>query len=276
MGLNPFRGIEMGKSTGPRTPKGKARSSRNAAKHWIESGRILPCEQKEAAILRSGFAEDFNPQGTSENELMDDLAMNRLIKRRIDIAYTREFSKAAVEKDMKYAEDIERPTTQYWIRFAGGRHWLAREHGERLRPGDCIAALQVMKKGIGDNGPRPQDATALQRIYGDQPTQYAALLMHELVPVVEKQTVQDGKSETADEKQRKESILDALESEIEIQNIREELEDRLDEIENVSDIQEPPDHTLDTLVRYRTANTREFNILLNSLERIRKLRVGAT
>ena len=96
--------------------------------------------------------------------------------------------------------------------------------------------------------------------------------MHELVPVVEKQTVQDGKSETADEKQRKESILDALESEIEIQKIREEFEDRLDEIESVSDIQEPPGPTLDTLSRYRAANTREFTVLLNSLERIRKLR----
>jgi hypothetical protein len=266
----------MGKSTGPRTPGGKVRASRNAAKHWIESGRILPGEQKQAAILRSGLAEYFNPQGMIENELIDDLTMNRLIKRRIDIADTREYSKAAVEKDKKYADHIEHPITQYWIRFAGGRHWLAREHGERLRPDGCIAALQVLKKGIGDNGPQPQDAAALQRIYGDQPTRYAAFLMHELVPVVEKQSVQDGKSETADEKQRKESILDALENEIEIQKIREEFEDRLDDIENASDIQEPPRPALETLLRYRAANTREFNVLLNSLERIRKLRADGT
>lgn len=76
----------MGKSTGPRTPRGKARSSQNAAKHWIDSGRILRSEQKEAAILRSAFAEDFNPQGKIEDEVIDDLTFNRLIKRRIDIA----------------------------------------------------------------------------------------------------------------------------------------------------------------------------------------------
>jgi hypothetical protein len=61
----------MGKSTGPRTPGGKARSSKNAAKHWIESRRILPDEQEEAAILRSGFEEDFKPEGLIEHEIID-------------------------------------------------------------------------------------------------------------------------------------------------------------------------------------------------------------
>ena len=79
-------------------PKGKARSSQNAAKHWIESRRILPEEQEEAAILRNGFEEDFKPDGLIEHEIIDDLVLNRLHKRRIDIATTREFSKATVEK----------------------------------------------------------------------------------------------------------------------------------------------------------------------------------
>ena len=263
----------MGKSTGPRTPGGKVRASRNAAKHWIESGRILPGEQKQAAILRSEFAEYFNPQGAIENELIDDLTMNRLIKRRIDIADTREYSKAAIEKNKKFAEDIERPTVQYWIRFAEGKYWLAREHGERLRPDDCIAALEVLKRGIKDDGPQPSDVTALRRIYGDQPTENAAYVMHKLIRVGKNQTVQEWKEEFGDVK---DSILAALEAEIETQKLREESEDRLDEIENVSDIQEPPGPALDTLLRYRAANAREFNVLLNSLERVRKLRGNGT
>lgn len=99
----------MSKSTGPRTPKGKSRSSRNAAKHWIEAGRILPDEQQDAAVLRYGFEEDFKPQGLMEEEVIDDLVFNRLIKRRIDIAFTREFSKASIETIIKEMELRERP-----------------------------------------------------------------------------------------------------------------------------------------------------------------------
>ena len=98
----------MGKSTGPRTAKGRARSSQNAAKHWIESRRILPEEQDEAAILRSGFDADFKPEGLIEQEIIDDLVFNRLHKRRIDSACTREFSKAIVEKTIELRENNER------------------------------------------------------------------------------------------------------------------------------------------------------------------------
>jgi hypothetical protein len=59
----------MVKSTGPRTPRGKARSSLNAAKHWIECRRILPDEREQAAILRRGFEIDFKPEGLIEHEI---------------------------------------------------------------------------------------------------------------------------------------------------------------------------------------------------------------
>jgi hypothetical protein len=262
----------MGNSTGPRTPKRKARSSRNAAKHWIESGRILPGELKEAAILRSEIAEYFNPQGMIENELIDDLTMNRLIKRRIDIADTREYSKATTEKEMQFVEDIERANLQYWLRAAGRRYWPEREKGERLRATQCIAALAALKRRIGDRGPQPEDVEVLRCIFGDQPTEHAALAVNEFIPIVEKHTVQDGKADPTDDMQRKEDILEALQCEINMQKEREEIENKLEAIEIASDIQEPPGPALHTLLRYRAANTREFNVLLNSLERIRKLR----
>src|SRR5271157_1762362 len=105
----------MGKSTGPVTPRGKARSSQNAARHWIEAGRILPEEQQDAAILRNGFTEVFNPQGLIEHEIVDDLTLNRLIRRRNDIAFTREFSKAGIEKRVKMLDIAERSAIQYWL-----------------------------------------------------------------------------------------------------------------------------------------------------------------
>jgi hypothetical protein len=266
----------MGKSTGPRTPRGKARSSQNAAKHWVVSGRILPGEQKEAAILRSEFAEDFKPQGKVENELIDDLTFNRLIRRRIDIAFTRGYSKAAVEKERKLHENYERSATHFWLRAAGRRDWPQREQGERVRPELCIAALENLKRQIGDHGPQPQIEADLRCIYGDQPTEHAALAMYELTPAVKKkQTVQDGTAETADEKDRKDSLLDTLETEIEMQKGLEKLENDLEAIEGAWDLQEPPDPTLDILLRYRASNTREFKLLLDSLQRVRSLRRSA-
>jgi hypothetical protein len=61
----------MGQS-GPKTRNGKLRSSRNSAKHWIESHRILPHEENDAAILRSGLIADFKPQGLLELEVIED------------------------------------------------------------------------------------------------------------------------------------------------------------------------------------------------------------
>lgn len=86
------------KHTGPRTPFGKKRSSRNAAKHWLTTKGILPQEGNEAAVLREKFEEDLAPTSFIEIELIDDLVFCRLVKRRIDNAFTREFRKAAVAK----------------------------------------------------------------------------------------------------------------------------------------------------------------------------------
>jgi hypothetical protein len=258
----------MGKPTGPRTPRGKARSSQNAAKHWIESRRILPDEQEEAAILRSGFEQDFKPEGLIEHEIIDDLVFNRLHKRRIDIVMTREFSKATVETAIELRENKERPVARYWLRLANvpGRHLI--ESAERVPPDLCIDALQGLMKRIVDRGPQPEDLGLLRTFYGDQPTEHAALTMNLLTDV------RAGQSEKDEVTRRKlqGSVLEALQTEVEVQKNRMELASKLLAIECASDLREPTRDTLETLQRYRTANMREFTRLLDSLERIRRLR----
>jgi hypothetical protein len=175
----------MSKSTGPRTPRGKARSSQNAAKHWIESRRILPEEQEEAAVLRRGFEADFKPEGLIEHEIVDDLAFNRLHKRRIDIVMTREFSRATIEKAIELRENNERPAARYWLRQANVLGGHSAEPAERVPPGLCISALQGLMKRIGHRGPQPEDLELLRTVYGDQPTEHAALTMHLLTEVRE-------------------------------------------------------------------------------------------
>jgi hypothetical protein len=265
----------MGKSTGPRTPRGKVRSSQNAAKHWIESGRILPEEQREAAILRSGFAQDFKPESLIEHEVIDDLTFNRLIKRRIDIAFTREFSKASIETTIKELDRDERSATQYWLRIAGlgNEYQTDRETAERLWPAGCISVLQGLQRSIRKRGVQPEDLATLRAAYGDQPTENAALAMYDLVPIAGKKTEEDKPAEAVDEAGLKKDILETLQTEIRQQEIREGLAKRIFDIEGASDIQEPPRPALETLLRYRAANTREFKDLLDSLERIRRLRL---
>jgi hypothetical protein len=260
----------MGKATGPRTTKGKARASQNAAKHWIESGRILPHEEREAAILRNGFIEDFKPEGASEHEVIDDLVFNRLTKRRIDIAFTREFSKANIQQMMNWMENQERSGALFPLRSddVRGKHRAGREWGERLRPDLCIGALEALRQRIGDHGPRPEDLSAFCQIYGDEPTENAAWIMSTLREIADERAV----DETANTTGHKEDILEMIEAEIERQKLREELSTDIDAIEWASDIQEPPGPTLETLLRYRAANTREFKDLLGTLELIRQLR----
>jgi hypothetical protein len=267
----------MGKATGPRTPRGKARASQNAVRHWIESGRILPEEQQEAVILRGGFTEDFKPQSLIEHEITEDLTLNRLIRRRIDIAFTREFSKASIDATIKELDRDERSASQYWLRIAGlGNEYRSdREPAERLRPAGCIEALKGLQRRIRERGVEPQDLAVLRAAYGDQPTENAALAMYELISVAEKETEQDKTAEAKAEAGHKKQILETLENEIQQQQIREALQKRIFNIEGASDIQEPPRPALETLLRYRAANVRELKDLLDSLERVRNLRRSA-
>jgi hypothetical protein len=261
----------MGKSTGPRTARGKARSSRNSGKHWIESGRILPDEQEEAAILRSGFEEDFKPEGLIEHEIIDDLVFNRLHKRRIDIVMTREFSKATVEKAIELRENNERPVARYFLRMANVLGRYSAEPAERVRPDVCINVLEALLKRIGDRGPQSEDLALLRTVYGDQPTEHAALTMRLLTDVPAGQSEKD---EVA-RRNLQESVLETLQTEVEVQRNRLELANNLLAIEGASDLTEPPRNTLETLLRYRTSNMREFTHLMDSLERIRRLRRSA-
>jgi len=276
-GLLPYEGSKMSKSTGPRTPRGKARSSQNAAKHWIQSGRILPEEQREAAILRSGFAEDLKPQGLIEQEVIDDLTLNRLIKRRIDLAFTREFSKANIEKTIKWLENHERPVAEYWLRKAKtlGINRAEGQQAERLRPDACILLLEAIEHRIAERGPQPQDLVALRDIYGDQPTGFAASAMYVLLHVAEQWTVENNTPQDAAQEDRKKQILALLRNEIELQKSREVLEKAAHAPEFASSIQEPPPAVLDTLLRYSATNLREFKDRLDCFERLRRLRLTA-
>jgi hypothetical protein len=261
----PSRGIKMDKSlTGPRTPGGKARSSRNAAKHWVLSKRILPEELEQAAILRNGIEEDLKPEGLIEQEIIDDLVLNRLHKRRIDILFAKEFSKANIKKSLALNENNERPLVRYLLRRANLLRGQSAEPARRLRPVDCIHELEGLMKQIGHRGPQSDDLELLQAIYGGQPTPLAAQAMRMLADFPKEQTEKD-----------RAAILNLLRAEIESQKFRQKLATDLLAIECPTDSYELPGPAFETLLRYGAANAREFASLSDSFERIRRLRRSA-
>src|SRR4051812_29064557 len=74
--------------TGPRTVRGKEKSSQNSVKHGIFSKVVLlPGEsQVEFDALLRGLCEDFQPVGTFEDGLVEVLAVTRWRQRRLLIA----------------------------------------------------------------------------------------------------------------------------------------------------------------------------------------------
>jgi len=64
------------RSTGPRTPNGKARVARNAIKHgfFVAPHRWTPEQQRDLASTYAGLREDFHPRGVGEESCVWTLA----------------------------------------------------------------------------------------------------------------------------------------------------------------------------------------------------------
>jgi len=71
-------------STGPRTPDGKARTSRNALKHGLLSGQILLSHEDadELDALRETLCADLRPVGALEELLVERIVSSAWLQRR--------------------------------------------------------------------------------------------------------------------------------------------------------------------------------------------------
>jgi Zn-dependent M16 (insulinase) family peptidase len=96
-----------------------------------------------------------------------------------------------------------------------------------------------------------------------------------LLSVATKPVQEDETPQTFDEKELKGDVLEVLQTEIERQRNREELETALHAIESKPNHpQEPAAPMLETLLRYRAANIHELEHLLGIFERARRIRLG--
>lgn len=73
------------KSTGPKTPQGKARSSKNALKHGVfAQTALLSCEPNEEFVaLRDSYLAEYQPQGPTETHFVMEMANAQWRLRRV-------------------------------------------------------------------------------------------------------------------------------------------------------------------------------------------------
>ena len=92
-------------STGPVTPDGKARVSRNALKHGLTSQRLVvrPDEEEEFAALRDSLAAEIEPETALEAVAFDEL---------LHAAWNlRRFRRLEAEASQGTLEDLKNPDT---------------------------------------------------------------------------------------------------------------------------------------------------------------------
>ena len=72
-------------SSGPRTPEGKARSSRNGASHGLSAAGVIvfPGEEQAFADLRTALVQDLRPVGAHQLEVFDQLVYHAWNRRRV-------------------------------------------------------------------------------------------------------------------------------------------------------------------------------------------------
>jgi hypothetical protein len=72
-------------STGPRTPEGRARSSRNGTSHGLSAADVIvfPGEEQAFADLRTALLQDLRPVGAHQLEVFDQLVYHAWNRRRV-------------------------------------------------------------------------------------------------------------------------------------------------------------------------------------------------
>jgi hypothetical protein len=161
------------KSNGPVTPEGRATSSRNSLRHGFTAGSVvLPTEsQEDFQALLDSYADQFDPQGGVEMDLVQTMAAARWRLRRICSIET-----TLLDKEMtRNAKDIRREFNN--PDDAGRLAWVFRDladHGQSLallmryegalnrsydRAFKQLILLQSTRNRKPPNEPKPAQAT---------------------------------------------------------------------------------------------------------------------
>lgn len=119
-----------GKSTGPQTEPGKARSSRNAVKHGLTSEQIVMFDEDPSAFddLRDGLYALYQPSDPYAEHLVERVAANMWRLKRAPEIY------AAIFEDGYLSEQASRAGTRSVIRLRGIEEGKVEDQRDDPRP----------------------------------------------------------------------------------------------------------------------------------------------
>jgi hypothetical protein len=140
------------KSTGPRTPEGKARSRWNAVQHGLLAKRLLAPEATDGDAwthLLQSLREDWHPEGTLEEILLERIAMgywrlHTVYAYEVDFARSAQEFFGSIDRTGRYATSINRQLTQDLNQL---------ERLQRQRKGEFVPAPIALDVTV--NGPDP-------------------------------------------------------------------------------------------------------------------------
>ena len=270
-----YEAKQNGGPTGPCTAEGKARSRQNATKCGVHARHVLPGEEKEARTLLAAYKRELNPRTVIESEIIVELVINRLAKRRLRKYQRHEFEKAHAAAILEQIRKREQRKTEPLVRT------IKLESGSQLadcmHPENCIASLRMLRKNVEDRGPdREIDLSSIRFTYGEKLSPAAAKLVALFENTNSAQALRErGDQEQAipDSPKLKEEILSTIDLEIRYQEALLQLEEKIEQLEAESgDCVLPPELVLDRILKYDAALDRQFDRLLKRLENLRRSR----
>ena len=269
------------RATGPRTSAGKYRSSRNALKSGIFSKALLVRNESrvEYASLLNGLREDLQPQGTLETVLVENLAAITWRKRRLVQAENAEIETTT---RFKFLDSIQAQRVEVWDRLRAGE-----TSGGMLRPSsnpsliqEAAAILTLFRKRIEVVGfPKDDDPWLLRKLYGLEHDGAVPFCLWRIFAFYSKLATEapNGNENPDSLDELKKEAIRLFDEEIETLESQAEL---LQSVHGEKRAYEstaaliPSQDAMDRFVRYEAHLTREFDRILNQLERVQRMRRG--
>ena len=267
-------------ATEPRTAAGKQRRSRNALKNGIFSKcLILESESRgEYQLLLDGVRKDLQPEGTVESALVESIAFLLWRKRRLLQAENAEISKVRFFTTLDAYETQE---AELWDRYRAGE-----TAGGMLRPSsnphlvrEAIEILTMYRDLIKNSGfDTDMSPFLLKKLYGLDHDGEAPWGIYRKFLAVSKLAI-------AAQNKNEPGVVDTLKNEmirlfnielewLEHQELRTRaLHERKGHFETLAALIPQP-AAMDRVVRYETHLSRQFDRLLNQLERVQRMRRG--
>ena len=264
------------RSTGPRTLQGKRRSARNASKHKILVGRILPEESNAAYRIWEELAKDLNPRGMLAQEIVLDLVLNRIQRRRIDTYGITSIVQAREHCVDNFVNALDQGLAEPWLRFMDTRSADSVVR-KRLTPEACIDVLDRLSARLQERGPSPEeDIKVLGCVYGQEYTDLGAIIVfhYQLIKAGHYKRDEKDEKRKVEYEELRDKILKALEREIQFHRDRVERKTTIVKAEYSASVMVPSPSVAESIQRYLAANAREFSRLLDDLERVRRLQKG--